>query len=306
MADRAALRRLAMWLVGAAIVAVVVVRIPFAAFRDAITHGPHLTLAAVDFVVTFAVLCTDAFATQWGLRAEGVRWGYVHAMLVRGSTYALAVLNYAVGQAGLGYYLHRSGIATARAVGITLFLTGTTFAALLALTTGSWASYQPSGTMWWTLVGGCGAFVIYLVIIALRPRVLADNGTLGPLFDARLSGHALALATRLPHVAMLTMSFWFAMRAWGLAMPVSVAASVLPGVVIATVIPISPAGLGTAQAALVFLCSDYAPGATLEARQANILAFSLVHFVYGVLGQLLLGLFCTAVLRKRDRATGTP
>ena len=300
MADRAALRTLAMWLVGAAIVAVVIVRIPFAAFRDAITHGPHLTLAAVDFAVTFAVLCTDALATQWSLRVSDVRWTFVQSMLVRGSTYMLAIVNYAVGQAGLGYYLHRSGVTTARAVGVTLFLTGTTFAALLVLTTGSWASYQPTGAMWWTLVAGCGAFLVYLAIIAVRPRFLADRAPLAPLFDAKVSGTLLAVVARLPHVAMLTMSFWIAMRAWGLAMPFGVAASVMPGVVIATVIPISPAGLGTAQAALVYLCSDFAPGATADARQATILAFSLVHFVYGVLGQLVLGVFCTAVLRKQE------
>jgi len=300
MADRAALRTLAMWLVGAAIVAVVIVRIPFAAFRDAITHGPHLTLAAVDFAVTFAVLCTDALATQWSLRVSDVRWTFVQSMLVRGSTYMLAIVNYAVGQAGLGYYLHRSGVTTARAVGVTLFLTGTTFAALLVLTSGSWASYQPTGAMWWTLVAGCGAFLVYLAIIAVRPRFLADRAPLAPLFDAKVSGTLLAVVARLPHVAMLTMSFWIAMRAWGLAMPFGVAASVMPGVVIATVIPISPAGLGTAQAALVYLCSDFAPGATADARQATILAFSLVHFVYGVLGQLVLGVFCTAVLRKQE------
>jgi hypothetical protein len=306
MADRAALRRLAVWLVGITIVVVVMIRIPFAAFRDAITHGPHLTLAAVDFAVTFAVLCTDALATQWSLRATAVHWTFAQSMLVRGSTYLLAVLNYAVGQAGLGYYLHRSGVTASRAVGVTLFLTGTTFAALLVLTTGSWASYQPSGTMWWTLVGGCGAFAVYLAVIALRPRFVADRAPLAPLFDAKVSGHLLAVAARLPHVAMLTMSFWIAMRAWGLAMPFGVAASVMPGVVIATVLPISPAGLGTAQAALVFLCADFAPGATADARQANILAFSLVHFVYGVLGQVVLGAFCTAVLRKQQRATETP
>jgi hypothetical protein len=302
MADRALLRRVAVWLIGAGIVAVVLVRIPFAQFQDAITHGPHLTLAAVDLVVTFAVMCADGWSTQWGLRAVDVRWPLSRALLVRGSTYMLAVVNYAVGQAGLGYYLHRSGVTPARAVGITLFLTGTTFAALLLLTTASWASYQPSGAMWWTLVAGCAAFIVYLAIIAVRPRWLAERAALAPLFDAKLSGHAVAVTARLPHVALLVMSFWIAMRAWGLTMPVEVAASVLPGVVIATVLPISPAGLGTAQAALVYLCADYAPGDTEAARQASILAFALVHFVYGVLGQLVLGAACTVALRRRERA----
>ncbi len=301
MTNKALLRRIAVWLVGAAIVAAVLLRIPFAAFQDAIARGPHLTLAAVDLALTLVVMCVDGASTQWALRAVDVRWSFGRALLVRGSTYLLAVVNYAVGQAGLGYYLHRAGTAPARAIGITLFLTGTTFAALLLLTTASWASYQPSGAAWWTLVGGCAAFAVYLAIIAARPRLLADRAALAPLFDAKLSGHAVAVATRLPHVALLVASVWIAMRAWGLDMPVDVAASVLPGVVIATVLPISPAGLGTAQAALVYLCADYAPGDTADARQASILAFALAHFVYTLIDQVVLGLACTILLRRQER-----
>jgi uncharacterized membrane protein YbhN (UPF0104 family) len=64
------------------------------------------------------------------------------------------------------------------------------------------------------------------------------------------------------------------------------------------VLPISPGGLGTTQAALIYFFSDYAAGATDDARGANILAFAIVHFVYAVVAQLVLGLACVPAARR--------
>jgi uncharacterized membrane protein YbhN (UPF0104 family) len=212
------------------------------------------------------------------------------------------LLNYAVGQGGIGYYLHRGGMSGLRSAGVTLFTMGTTLATLLLLTTGTWwaSEHATNDAMWWTLVAGCVGFAIYLAIIALRPGALAGRELLAPLFETGLSGHALAIAARLPHVILIVLGHWFALLAWGIAVPFTAAATVMPVVVIAGVIPISPAGLGTIQGALVYFFSDYAPGATHEARAASLLAFSIVHFVYGMLGQLAVGVACIPLARKGD------
>lgn len=305
MASRAigVLRRIGPWLVGVAIVVVIATRVPIEGFRGAIAKGPHLRLAIVDLLITAVVLSTDTLSTWIGLIAAGVRWPVIRVLAVRGATYVLALLNYAVGQAGLGYYLHRSGETPARAVGITLFLTGTTFATLLVLTTGSWAIDGRGGAMWTTLVAGSVALAAYLVVIGLAPRFLVNRRALAPLFDAGLRGHLVAIVGRAPHIAALVLGYWVAMRAWDLDVPIGVAATVMPAVVIATVLPISPAGLGTAQAALVYFFSDYAPGATAHDRGASVLAFGVVHFVYATLGQLLVGVVCLSLAKRQDAAT---
>ena len=296
-------RRLWPWLLGVAILVAIARRVPFAAFQSAIHDGPHLRLFAVDMLVIVAVLFADTFATWVALRVNATPWTGPRVLAVRGATYILSLLNYAVGQGGIAYYLHKDGMPTPRAAGITLFTMGTTLATLLLLTTATWLiGGQATGTlMWWTLVGGCVAFALYLVAIAIRPASLARRELLAPLFDTGLGGHALAIAARLPHVALIVLGHWFAMIAWNIHVPFYAAATVMPAVVIAGVIPISPAGLGTTQAALVYFFSDFVAAPTADARAGAVLAFSIVHFVYALVGQLAVGLLCLPLARRSER-----
>ncbi|HEY1550847.1 MAG TPA: lysylphosphatidylglycerol synthase domain-containing protein [Kofleriaceae bacterium] len=298
------------WLLGATIVVVIATRVPLAAFRVAIHEGPHLRLFVVDMAVVVTLLFTDSFATWVALRVNRVRWSASRTLVVRGATYILSLLNYAVGQGGIGYYLHRDGMSTLRATGVTLFTMGTTLATLLVVTTATWAlgGHATGGgaaTMWWTLVGGCIAFAIYLAAVTARPASLARRDVLAPLFDAGLGGHAAAMLARVPHVVLIVLGHWFAMLAWNIPVPFAAAVTVLPVVVVAGVLPISPAGLGTTQAALVYFFSAYASGATDDDRAASVLAFSIVHFVYAIVGQAAVGLICAPLARQSTSSSAS-
>jgi hypothetical protein len=298
---KALLRRGWPWALGLAIVIASISRVPLHAFGDAIRRGPHLRLAAVDLGVLVLILLTDTFATWIVLVVMGVRWSMGRTLAVRGTTYLWSLVNYAVGQGGIGYYLHRGGMSGLRAAGVTLFTMGTTFATLILVTTAAWAlGGNTLGTTWWTLVACCGGFAIYLVVIAIAPALLVRRELLTPMFDAGLRGHAISIVGRLPHVILIVLGHWFAMLAWGIPVPFVLAATVMPAVVIVGVIPISPAGMGTIQAALVYFFSDYATGATADDRAALVLAFSIVHLVYGMLGQLAVGLVCVPFARRGD------
>jgi hypothetical protein len=302
------LKRLWPWLVGLAILIIVATRIPLTAFREAITRGPHLALAAVNLAIIAAVLCTDSVSTWIGLFAMRMRRPLRSVVVVRGATYLLFLLNYAVGQGGFGYYLHRSGTPALRATGATLFLIGTNLATLLVLTTVAFAAYGTATAtgLWWTLVGGCAAFAVYLVVIAVAPGVVARREVLAPLFDAGLRGHALAMVGRLPHVTVIVLGHWIAMRVWGIPVPLGVGMMLMPVVVIVSVLPISPAGLGTTHAALVYFFRDYAIGASPDDRAAAVLAFAIVHFVYGIVAALLVGLACTPFARRTQPVLAVP
>jgi uncharacterized membrane protein YbhN (UPF0104 family) len=297
------LRRSWPWLVGIGILVVVVTRVPGAAFREGLGKGPHLALAAVNLAIVGCVLCTDSVATWVGLVAVRLRRPFGDVAAVRGATYALFVVNYAVGQGAFGYYLHKTGISGPRATGATLFLIGTNFAGLLILTTIAVFADPvalPTTHLQTTLEIGCIALVAYLAVIAWSPALLADRALLAPLFEAGLRGHALAIVARVPHVTVMVLGQWAALRVWGVMVPLEAGLVTLPIVVIASVLPISPAGLGTTQAALVYLFSGYAAGASLDDRQGAILAFAIVHFVYGVLASLLVGVACMPVAKRRD------
>jgi uncharacterized membrane protein YbhN (UPF0104 family) len=109
------------------------------------------------------------------------------------------------------------------------------------------------------------------------------------------------MAARLPHIAVIVLGHWVAMVAWGIEVPFIAGLTIMPAVVIASVLPISPAGLGTTQAAVVFFFGSYAAGATSDERTAAVLAFAIVHFVYGVLASLAVGFACLP-FAKRSRA----
>jgi len=129
------------------------------------------------------------------------------------------------------------------------------------------------------------------VVIAAAPSALARRPLLAPLFDAGIRGHALAMLGRLPHVSVMVLGHWAAMRAWGIPVPLGLGVTIMPLVVIASVLPISPAGLGTTQAALVYFLQDHA-------AKSVVLAFGVVHFVYGIAASLLVGLVCAPFARR--------
>jgi hypothetical protein len=291
--SRRLVRQVLAWLAGAAVVVIVAIRLPLDAFERAMGSGPHVRLALVDLAIVAVMLATDSIATWLALRVAAIRLDFVRLVAIRGATYVLSLVNYVAGQGGLGVYLHRTGVPGMRAASATLFLVGTTFATLLLLTTGAWAlpgADVANAGVWWLLVAGCAAFATYLVVIAIAPPFLARRALFAVLFEAGPRGHGIAIAGRIPHVIVIVLGHWVALRVWGIDVPFLFAAATMPAVVTAAVLPISPAGFGTTQAALVLLFADYAPGATHDDRAAAMLGFAVVHFVYSILAQAAVGL----------------
>jgi len=202
---RRILRRTWPWLAGLAILLVIASRVPLDAFRAALGHGPHLRLALVDLAVVVVTLCSDSFSTWVGLIACRMRRPLAKVFAIRGATYVLFLINYALGQGGFGFFLRRSGATTQHAVGSTLFLIGTNLATLLVLTTLALGLHGRADDpkLWWILVGCDLAFAVYLGVIALAPGALARREVLAPLFDAGVRGHAIAMLGRLPHVVVI-------------------------------------------------------------------------------------------------------
>jgi uncharacterized membrane protein YbhN (UPF0104 family) len=75
--------------------------------------------------------------------------------------------------------------------------------------------------------------------------------------------------------------------------------ALMPVVLLISALPITPSGLGTTQVLQVLFFSAWADGATPEARAADVLAFSLVHWVFSLLWQGGIGLACLAMLRRK-------
>lgn len=300
---KARLRRLLPWLVGAAILLALVYRVPAAALRGGLAHGPWGLLAAYTLPFILLTLAADAYATGVCLRIAGEPRPLGTLTLVRGATYLLGLLNYALGQGGIGLYLHRTGVRAVRGTGIVLFLLAVNFGALAAAAAlGIVLGGDELAGLRGTAVGILAAGAAYLGVLALRPAFLARREILAPLFEAGPLGHLAALAGRMPHLLLLILGHWGAMGIWGIRVPAGQALARMPAVILASVVPLSPSGLGTVQATQLLLFSPYAPAASQAAREAAVLSYSLAFTFLGLVTQALTGAVCLMSLRRRGLA----
>jgi hypothetical protein len=301
--SRSAARHFGPWLVAAGILLFLLHRVPFAALRAGLANGPWAALTAYTLPLAAATLLADAFATQISLAVTGEPRDFPTLFLVRGATYLLGLVNYALGQGGIGFYLHRTGVRAARGTGIVLFLMAVNLGALAA--TAALGLALPVGTrldpeVRRTVLAGLALGALYLTVVALRPSFLARREILEPLFAAGTRGHLAALAGRLPHVLFLALGQWGALWIWGVRIPADHALALMPLVLVVAALPIAPAGLGTLQAAQIFLFAPYVAAPTTAGREAVVLSFSLAFSLLGLLFQAVVGVGCLAALKRRE------
>src|SRR5262249_20974318 len=140
---------------------------------------------------------------------------YRDTLEIRGATYLLAVVHYGAGQGGLAYFLHRRyGVEVARTAGAVMLVMGVNVVVVaMCAFVGILAGGAPeAAALRWTVLALAAGFPVYLAIIALRPRFLTRVRLLQPLFAAGLGGHAVAIAARLPHMAVLVAAHFIAMH----------------------------------------------------------------------------------------------
>lgn len=309
-------RRWLPWLVAAAILAALIFRLPRAQLLHALAAGPSWQVALCSAAVVGVALLADVGATLAAFAATGVRCRWRGVLPARGATYLLGLLNFAVGQGGMGLYLHRAGVGPLRVLGTLLFLFATQVGALAAVAAAGTlpAALGAGGAGGGPLAGSlpllaavtavtalAAAFALLLVVLAWRPAWLRRRRVLAPVFAAGGGGFLRATAARLPHVVTMVAGLWLGLRLWGVALPLARGLVVLSVAVLVTVLPIAPSGLGTLELALVELTSAYAPGPTAGAQRASVLAFSLVYHLFAIAAQAAVGLLCLAWLARRAR-----
>lgn len=295
-------RRVVPWLVAAVTLGYLFATVHPGELRNALAGAP--LGAFVGFVAVFVlfVLTSDTFATwatfRWSLPEAGLT--FRETLDIRGASYLLAIVHYGAGQGGIAYFVaRRHGVPLARAAGAVMLIMGVNVVAVtLTALVGVLLGGAPASPAVRAVVFGLAlAFPGYLAVIALRPRFLARVRLLAPLFEAGLAGHAVAVAARLPHLSILLIGQYVAMRLFRIDVPIATALTLLTLVTVVAVLPISVSGLGTAQATAVALLSGYAPPG--GDPRAIILACFLSFQVCALLVQALVGL---VFLRRLSRA----
>ncbi|MCC6528322.1 MAG: flippase-like domain-containing protein [Polyangiaceae bacterium] len=268
--------------------------------------GPLLPVVAFAyFLYCFAA---DSIATWATFRWFCAPLALADVFAIRGATYLLAIVNYNLGQGGMVYVVGRKpGVGYARATGTVLLTMGVMVVALLMLAAFG-SAFGPEDEPRLRLMGlvsavGLGGLVLYLGLVALRPARLARIRVFQPLFDAGILGHAKAWLVRFPHVGGHIVFQWLLLRLFRVEVPFTTAACLLPVVLVIGWLPITIQGLGTQQLAVMELFAPYAAAPSLEAQNAQVLAYSLSLTGLFVLYSAVTGLLC---LRRAGRASRRP
>jgi hypothetical protein len=289
---RKRLIRLLAWVVTGGLLVLLFRRIPFSEVVAAAQAAPGwvVPMALVSLV---AIYVCDSFAIWKTFSWFLARMSFVDVLLVRGATYLLAAINYNVGQGAIVYFVNKTtGAPVLRGVATVLLIMGVNVLALLFLTTIGLnvAPDVPHAVKILVAVAWAG-LAFYTIVVALRPRWLRDRPIFDVLLGAGITGHARALAVRMPHIASLFLFQITMMRGFGVAVPLVDALATLPVVFLVAVLPISVQGLGTTQAAMVYFFARYAPGAR-PVQEAAVLSASLVGQGIALSFQGVLGVAC--------------
>jgi len=269
-------RRLLPFVTAIGLLAFVLLRLDFAAFWRAISSTHYVLFFLFTLAFNAALLAADVLATMHVYQRLVCPVRYGELFVIRAASYLPSLLNHHVGQAWLTYFMSKVYRASLwRVAGATLLVYATTFGCVFLI--GAASLPFNHGRVTWlapttALIGAAG--VGYMIVIALKPKLMRARQATAALVDTGVRGHLLALAYRVPHVAVLFIGTWVPFAFFGVSIPLTDALAYIPVVMLVTALPITPQGVGTRDLIALQLLAGYAPG-TPEQQAAAIAATTL-------------------------------
>jgi hypothetical protein len=269
-------RRLLPFVTAIGLLAFVLLRLDFAAFWRAVSSTHYVLFFLFTLAFNAALLAADVLATMHVYQRLVCPVRYGELFVIRAASYLPSLLNHHVGQAWLTYFMSKVYRASLwRVAGATLLVYATTFGCVFLI--GAASLPFNHGRVTWlapttALIGAAG--VGYMIVIALRPKLMRARQATAALVDTGVRGHLLALAYRVPHVAVLFIGTWVPFAFFGVSIPLTDALVYIPVVMLVTALPITPQGVGTRDLIALQLLAGYAPG-TPEQQAAAIAATTL-------------------------------
>jgi uncharacterized membrane protein YbhN (UPF0104 family) len=299
------LRRTLPWVVAAVVLAYLFRRVSFGESLAAARRADLLSFGAAALlgVVTWFLLESTAFSYLFSRFNAPLTRG--EARSLRALTYLLTPINWNLGTAAIVLHLRRSkGIAALSATSSILFYELIDGIVLSALALGG-ARALPASPMTATVTRAAGGLLAVEVaclaafMLPLPPwRWVLRMRSIGVFRTHSLATWAdvaVLFAIRSVYFGGFVLYFWAGTHAFSVAVPLEHLAAVVPAILLVGSLPITPAGLGTQQAAMLYFFSPFG-------SEAQILAYGLVYPVALIVARVPLGLLYArdlALLRER-------
>ncbi len=299
------LRRLAPWVVAAAVIAFLLTRYSPRLIADELARGgvlglvPWVAAVSLSVLVTMAVADWLVFSAALGgdrLRIRDVARGRAGTAVLMSIHIGLSAGSYAL------WLARRTGAGAGATVGAATYqmvsdLGAVCLLALPAALLG--ADMLPKGVgasaAALAAAGFLGSSALLLLGPRMAPRRWRNVRALSAWVRVPPAVWAASTALRAATIAINIACTWGAARAFGLGVPFEALAAGLPITYLIGALPVNVLGLGAVQAAWVALFAAHAPG-------ARILAFQFAYQLLGALALLLRGLpFLPGVMRDLER-----
>src|SRR5687768_2844660 len=181
---RKRLGRVLAWVVAIGLIGYVMSGFTFADVARALKSAAPWTVPGLAGLILLVYLA-DSFAIWKTFGWFAARLTFFEVVVVRGASYLLALLNYALGQGAIVYFVKRSrGVPIMRGTATVLLIMGINVLMLLTLgSIGLLVASEVPPWLPWVLGAAYAGFALYLVLVAVKPRFLTSK----PMFDVLLS-----------------------------------------------------------------------------------------------------------------------
>jgi hypothetical protein len=301
-------RSSAPWAISAAILWWLFRRVPIADAWNAVGEARLREFALVTAIAVTAWWLIESRAFAYLFTRFNAQLTWKEARSLRALTYLVTPINWNLGTAAIILHLRRSkGIGAMQATSTMLFygLIDLVVLSTLALAGASTLPASPVIASIQRSAAIADGFAIGLLALLMtsRPRWrwLQRFRSAGINSTHRLATArdvALLVGVRACYFGLFVLYYWLGTHAFHTPVPLLLALAATPIILVVASLPITPAGLGTQQAAMLYFFAPYG-------SEAAILAFALSFPVAFICTRMPLGLFFIrdlAALRESQRA----
>ena len=296
------------WIIGLSILTYLIWRIKPQPLIEALLHTKLSIYVPSLVVFVYLSFLVDTQNLRALLNSFDYKLNWNESKIIRGASYLIMVVDYTLGLGSVVYFLKASNkIPIVRGTALMMYFNYICQIALFVLMFSGYLMMDVSFA--WLNKG----MLIFLTIVILSIIIIAvlkyskhklvmkvhRISVMKPFVESSIVTYTNNLVYRVGYYFINVLFSFVAIQAFNMNIPFMDVLFYVPLILLIISIPVSPFGLGTAQASMLYLFKDYG-------SQPQILAFSLVYSVTVVLLRSLLGAYYFALMIRKNIDSSTP